>query len=103
MKDSQSGSMHTYRFKRHLDLDEVQDTLTLSVLGAENLHGRSRVRLDGWWRLDRQRRTCQIDASTRVGEVIAQLFTGYLAKEFGESAFQVRRVVATRAARTIRR
>ena len=91
MKASQNASMHTYQFRRHLDLDEVQDTLTLSVLGAEHLHGRARVRLDGWWRLDRQRRTCQIDASTRVGEVIAQLFTGYLSKEFGENSFTVRR------------
>jgi len=97
MKASQNASMHTYRFRRHLDLDEVQDTLTLSVLGAEHLHGRARVRLDGWWRLDRQRRTCQIDASTRVGEVIAQLFTGYLSKEFGENSFTVRRAEPTRS------
>ena len=82
---------YIYRFRRHIDIDDVQDTLTLSVLGVENLHGRARVRLDGWWRLDRQRRRCVIDASTSVGENIAQLFTGFLTQEFGENAFTVRR------------
>jgi len=81
--------LYRYSFKRHLDIDDVQDTLTLSILGAENLHGRARVRLDGWWRLDRQRRTCTIDASTPVGQDVAKLFTGYLAREFGENAFRV--------------
>jgi len=82
---------YEYRFKRHVDIDDVQDTLTLSILGAENLHGRSRLRLDGWWRLDRQRRSCLIDASTAVGADLAKLFTGYLAREFGEGSFQVLR------------
>ena len=82
---------YRYAFKRHVDIDDVQDTLTLAIIGAENLHGRSRVRMDGWWRLDRQRRTCTIDASTEVGQDIARLFTGYLAKEFGETSFSVKR------------
>jgi hypothetical protein len=80
---------YRYTFKRHLDINDVQDTLTLAILGAENLHGRARLRLDGSWRLDRQRRTCVIDASTQVGQDIARLFVGYLAREFGERAFRV--------------
>lgn len=78
-----------YTFKRHVPIDDVQDTLTLSILGAEHLHGRAKIRLDGWWRLDRQRRVCMIDASTPVGADIAKLFNGYLSREFGESAFRV--------------
>lgn len=99
--DSQTNQItYRYMFKRHLDIGDVQDTLTLAILGAENLHGRSRVRLDGSWRLDRQRRVCTIDASTPVGEDIAKLFTGYLGKEFGETSFSVRRPVQqTKAAR----
>ena len=91
---------YSYTFKRHVPIDDVQDTLTLSILAAEHLHGRAKIRLDGWWRLDRQRRTCQIDASTRVGEVIAQLFTGYLSKEFGENSFTVRRATSANEATT---
>jgi len=84
-------STYRYQIRRHVDLDDVADSLTLSILGAENLHGRARVRLDGWWRLDRQRRTCVIDASTEVGRDIAKLFAGFMSKEFGEKSFQVRR------------
>lgn len=91
MSQIENKQVYAFRFRRHVDIDDVQDTLTLSILGAENLHGRARIRLDGSWRLDRQRRTCSIDASTPVGEDIAKLFTGYLGKEFGETAFTVRR------------
>lgn len=90
-KQAKSQAIYEYSFKRHVPIDDVQDTLTLSILGAEHLHGRAKIRLDGWWRLDRQRRVCLIDASTKVGEDLNQLFAGYLAKEFGERAFTVRR------------
>jgi hypothetical protein len=91
MNQATNRSQYRITFRRHLDLDDIEDSLTLAVIGAENLHGRSKVRLDGWWRLDRQRRSCAIDGSTQVGQDIAHLFTGYLAKEFGETAFTVRR------------
>jgi len=86
-----SKEVYQYSFQASLDLDDVQDTLTLAILGAENLHGRARVRLDGWWQLDRQQRQCVIDCSTSVGDDIARLFTGYLAQEYGEQAFAVER------------
>lgn len=82
---------YEYSFRRHVDIDDVQDALTLAALGAENLHGRARIRLDASFRLDRQRRRCTIDGSTMVGEDIARLFTGYLTRQFGERSFQVRR------------
>ena len=82
---------YEYTFRRHVSMADVQDSLTLAILGAENLHGRSLVRLDGWWRLDRQRRKCSIDGSTKVGQAIAGLFAGYLSREFGDQAFRVRR------------
>lgn len=86
-----SRTSYRYTFKRHVPIDDVQDSLTLAVLGAEQLHGRARMRLEAGFRLDRQRRICTIDASTTVGQDIARLFAGYLAQEFGEKAFQVRR------------
>jgi len=83
----------TYRctFKRHVSMDGAQDCLTLAICAAEGLHGRARLRRDGSWHLDRQRRTCTIDASSPVGQDLAKLFTGFLSREFGEGAFQVRR------------
>ena len=91
MSEQSERQMYRFGFKRYVDIDDILDTLTLSIIGTENLHGRSRVRLDGWWRLDRQRRLCLIDASTTVGEDLAKLFTGYLSREFGERAFSVQR------------
>jgi len=96
MKAQPEGTTYRYLFKRHLSMDDVQDSLTLAVLGAEQLHGRAKIRLDGWWQLDRQRRVCVIDGSTSVGKDIAQLFSGYLSKEFGETSFTVRRAEPTR-------
>ena len=93
MEQTRERNRYVYRFRRHIDVDDLQDTLTLAVLGAENLHGRARVRLDGWWRLDRQRRQCTIDASTAIGQDIARLFTGFLTQEFGEGAFTVQRPI----------
>ena len=99
MEQTPGKKHYVYRLRRHIDIDDVQDTLTLAILGAENLHGRARVRLDGWWRLDRQRRRCVIDASTAVGQDIARLFTGFLTQEFGEGAFTVQRPVQPTEAR----
>jgi hypothetical protein len=95
MGETKENERYIYRLRRHIDINDVQDTLTLAVLSTENLHGRARVRLDGWWRLDRQRRLCSIDASTAVGQDIARLFAGFLAQEFGERAFTVQRPART--------
>ena len=95
MEQIKGKEQYIYQLERQLDLDDVQDTLTLAILGAENLHGRARVRLDGWWQLDRQRRQCVIDASTAVGQDVARLFAGFLAQEFGEWAFTVQRPAGT--------
>ena len=86
-----TNERYEYSFRRHVDIDDVQDALTLAALGAETLHGRAKLRLDASFRLDRQRRRCTIDGSTRVGEDVARLFTGYLTRQFGEQAFRVRR------------
>lgn len=91
MKSQPEGTVYRYSFKRHLSMDDVQDSLTLAVLGAEQLHGRAKIRLDASFRLDRQRRACTVNASTQVGEDIARMFAGFLTREFGERSFQVRR------------
>ena len=90
MTENPEKRHYRYSFKRHLDVEDIQDALTLAVCGAQGMHGRARVRVDGWWHLDRQRRICAIDGSTAVGEDISRLFAGHLSREFGESAFRVR-------------
>ncbi|NIM21249.1 MAG: hypothetical protein GTN64_02325 [Candidatus Latescibacteria bacterium] len=70
---------------------DVEDTLMLSVIAAEALHGRSQVHLDATFRLDTKQRVCEVIAGTEVGRDIARIFTGFLTREFGEDAFRIER------------
>ena len=56
------------------------------------MHGVSRVRLDASYWFDAPSRRCIVDASRAVGRTLNRLFTGLAAKEFGEDAFEVKRV-----------
>jgi hypothetical protein len=78
-------------FRPGVSLENAEESLLLAVLAAEGIHGRSRVRLDATFRLRRDKRTCIVDVGTQVGRHIAQIFTGFLAREFGEQAYRVRR------------
>src|SRR4051794_6894845 len=55
--------IYKYTFEPAVDLDELEGTLVLSIMGVESLHGSASVRLDASHYLDRQRRSCVIDAS----------------------------------------
>lgn len=83
-----------YSFRPDVPMREVEETLHLSLYGAEGIHGAARVRLDAGYAIDEKARTLVVDASTAVGETVVQLFTGYVGREFGEDAFLVERVVS---------
>jgi len=83
---------YRYSFGDALPLPEAEKWLLLSVVAAESLHGRSPVRLDAAFCLDRQQRSCVVDATSEVGRAIALIYTGFLTHQFGESAFRVDRV-----------
>ena len=83
---------YRYRFDDSIPLLEAEKWLLLSVLAAESLYGRSPVRLDAAFCLDRQQRSCVVDATSEVGRAIALILTGFLTHQFGESAFRVDRV-----------
>ncbi len=78
---------YCYRFASELALNEVEDSLLLAAMATEGLHGRSRVRLEARFVLDRNRRECSIEAGTEVGRDLARIFTGLLTQQFGEQAF----------------
>jgi hypothetical protein len=82
---------YRYSFDSGVALQEVEESLLLAVLAAEGLHGRSRIHLEGAFRLDKTARTCVVDATTDLGRDIAQIFTQLLTREFGERAFRVER------------
>ena len=84
--------MLKFHFSEHVNMAGVEDSLYLAVLAAESIHGRTDIRLEASFRL--KGRACSIDDGTPVGRTIARVFTGYLAREFGEGAFATVRVAA---------
>lgn len=84
--------IYKYEFSPNLPIQEVERSLALSVLTTESLHGRSQVRMDASFFVDKERHACIVDAETQVGRDIARIFTGYLTREFGEAAFKVKRL-----------
>lgn len=89
---------YRYSFSKETSLAEVENSLFLAVFSAEGLHGRAQVRLDAAYFMDEKRRACVVDAASAVGKTIAQVFTGLLAREFGDDAFTVERVVGAHQA-----
>jgi hypothetical protein len=87
-----SQTVYRYQFNKKVPLQEVEDSLMLAVLAAEGIHGRSRLQLDAKFLLDKGKKTCVIDAGNEVGIHIACIFTEFLSRQFGEQAFQVKRV-----------
>lgn len=85
-------TLYRYHLGIKIPFQDAQETLFLAVLATESLHGTSQVRLDASFCLDEDRRSCVIDACTRVGRDLARIFTGFLRREFGEGAFRVERL-----------
>ena len=88
---------YRYRFADAASMQDVEETLLLSVIATEALHGRSKVNLDARFQLDNRQRTCEVDASNEVGRDIARIFTGLLTSQMGEDAFKVKRAALSHA------
>ena len=84
--------LYRYEISSDLSMQTVEDSLALAVLTTESLHGSAQVRLDASFHVDREKHVCIVDAGTEVGRHIARIFTGYLTREFGETAFKVKRL-----------
>ena len=82
-------SVYRYNFSNLVPMDQVEAPLMLAALAAESLHGRSAMKIEASFCLNKRTRTCVIDAGSKVGRDIARIFAGFLAGVFGEGAFQV--------------
>ena len=83
---------YKYKFHEGIDLRDFEETLLLAFLAAEGIFGEARVRMDGSYSPDHEKRALTVDASTAVGQVVNAVFTAYVIKEFGRDAFSVHRM-----------
>lgn len=84
--------LYRYKFDSDVPIRDIEDSLCLAVLTTECLYGRSLIKLDACFCLNRKKRSCVVDAATEVGCTIARIFTGFLSREFGEETFKVERI-----------
>jgi len=83
---------YRYHFAKDTDRREAEDTLMLTLLAADGLFGRCRVRMDAAWAVDESINVIVIDAGTLIGMTVSLIFTAFITAEFGASAFDVRQV-----------
>jgi len=100
LEDRVTRTLYRFKFTSSIDITDVEDSLLLSVYATEGVHGTAKVRMDGEFHVDRERRSCVVDATTPVGQMIARVFTGFLVREFGEQSFEVERVTTHERAAT---
>ena len=79
----------TFYFDDVVPIAEVDGTLQLSLMAAESIYGRDRIRLEAQPHLDPEGRRCSIDTATAVGRALAAIFLGYSRREFGETAVRI--------------
>lgn len=85
-------AVYRFEFKDEVPVKEIEETLCWAVLNAESIYGKPKVRLDGSFNFDKEKRICVIDKTTEVGQCIAQIFTDCISRAFGEAAFKVARL-----------
>ena len=87
-----SLGIYRYEFDAKVPVEDVQSSLVLALIGTESLHGETASQLGVSHLFDADRRTCIVDVDNPVGSDFNSLFAGFLRREFGPDAFQVRRV-----------
>jgi len=81
-----------YTFRPKVPMKHVEESIILAMFAAEGLHGSPRVRMETSYLLDAKKRACVIDITTDAGRDIARILTGFLSREFGEDAFEIKRL-----------
>jgi len=79
-----------FKFKEGVTKGLIEEQIALAIITAECTFGQARVRLyASYLAVD-----CKavIDASSDVGEHIAQVFTGLMMRQVGEENFTVERI-----------
>lgn len=90
---TQPRTVYRFEFVHRVDIDEVEQTLALSILAVGCLQGEAAVRLDVGYAIDCDRRVIVVDGDTETGRAVTRVFTGFCIHEFGDDAFSVNRPV----------
>ena len=84
--------IYRFIFKDNVLWKEITETFFLSLLSAQNIFGRTKVKLDANYEFDEANKTVEIDKTTEVGQHISQHFVSWITRSFGEEAFKVVRL-----------
>jgi hypothetical protein len=87
-----TSEAYRYTLEKRVPLTDAVESLYLAIFSAEGVHGRAQVRLDAGYSFDEKKRTLVIGSGSPAGRTIAQIFTGLLARQFGEGSFTVEHV-----------
>ena len=89
-----NGGVYRFELEAEVPLLEAEMSLHLAMVAVEGLLGQAAVRLQTSYHVDEPRSAIIVDGTTDAGEALVRVFTGFLIREFGEDAFQVRRLEA---------
>jgi len=81
--------VYRFQFVDGTDMEEVEQTLFLSILAVGFLHGEPAVRLDAGYAVDAQKRAVALDSATETGRAVTRVFTGFCIHEFGDENFSI--------------
>ncbi len=70
-------------------MQEVNETLRLSLIAVESLHGAELVGMVRPAKFDLAKRSIFISMEDKVGRDTAAIFGGFIRREFGEESFKV--------------
>lgn len=87
-------AVYRYTFDRKTPLLDAEMSLHLAMIAIEGLLGQASVHMDASYHVDEPRNVIIVDGTTLVGAAMVRVFTAFLIREFGDSAFTVRRVEA---------
>jgi hypothetical protein len=82
---------YRYVFSSTIEFAPVIAFLESALVAVESVHGYTKLRLDARFRDDPEKRVVVIDATTRIGDELNRIFTGYIRRWCGESGFTVKR------------
>lgn len=95
------GDVMRFTFPEPVDLGAVEHDMTLSLLVAEFIHGKPRVRLEAGYDVAPCENSLKLLVSGPAGETAVQVFAGFCSIGFGEDGYLVERRGSGEAATSV--